>query len=110
MPETDTTGAEVESDAEEGAFVTRSSKRAAVLARLVDGPADAATLAARDAPDIEGVSGVSRSVSASGAGTATEELRSRELVELLVDGETPIYSITAKGERVLFALERDETG
>jgi DNA-binding transcriptional ArsR family regulator len=105
---TATTAGESDADAETAAFVTESSRRTAVLERLVTGPASAADIATRDAPSVEGVRGVTGTLSASKTESTTETLRDRGLVELLVDGDTRVYSLTAKGERILFTLEWDE--
>jgi DNA-binding transcriptional ArsR family regulator len=109
MPATETTDGEAEADAETTAFVTESSRRTAVLERLVTGPASAADIATRDAPRVEGVRGVSGNLSVNRTESTTEELRERGLVELLVDGDTRVYSLTAKGERILFALEYEKS-
>jgi DNA-binding transcriptional ArsR family regulator len=105
---TETSG-ESDADTELTAFVTESSRRTAVLERLVTGPASASDIATRDAPNVEGVRGVTGTLSTSETASTTEKLRDRGLVELLVDGDTRVYSLTAKGERILFALEWDES-
>jgi hypothetical protein len=109
MSATETTDGESDADAETAAFVTESSERTAVLERLVTGPANASTIAVRDAPRVEGVRGVSGNLSVNRTESTTEELRDRGLVEVLVDGDTRVYSLTAKGERILFVLEWDES-
>ncbi len=106
---TKTADGESDADAELTAFVTESSRRTAVLERLVTGPANPSEIAVRDAPSVEGVRGVSGNLSVSRTESTTDELREQGLVELLVDGETRVYSLTAKGERILFALEWDES-
>ncbi|WP_049997545.1 helix-turn-helix domain-containing protein [Halococcus sediminicola] len=108
MSTSEPTDGESEADAETAAFIKDSSKRTAVLERLVAGPASAADVADRDAPSIEGVRGVSGTLGVSDTQSTAEELRDRGLVELLVDGDTRVYSLTAKGERILFTLTWDE--
>lgn len=105
---TESTDGASDADAELTAFVGKSSTRTAVLERLVTGPASAADIATRDPPNIEGMHGVTVNLGVSKTRSTIESLSDRGLVELLVDGETRVYSLTAKGERVLFALERDD--
>ena len=93
MPEDPTVTAEAESEEQKGEFVAQSSNRAAVLERLVKGPADASTIAS-DQP-----------VGVSSAQSATEQLRERDLVELLVTEDERAYGLTAEGENVLFLLK-----
>jgi predicted transcriptional regulator len=106
MPENPTADAAVESDEQDKQFVTSSSKRTAVLGRLVDGPAEPSEVATKQSVSVASVESTTNSLSVANAKTATEELRDRGLVELLVTDETRAYGLTAKGERVLFALER----
>lgn len=96
MPDDPAAEAEAEEDAQGETFVTQSSRRIAVLERLVEGPADASKIAD------------DRSVGAASAQTASEELREQGLVELLVTDEERAYGLTAEGERVLFSLQQDE--
>lgn len=104
----ETTDAESDADAELAAFAGQSSTRTAVLERLVTGPANASDIATRDPPNVEDMRGITGKLSVSKTRSSIETLRDRGLVELLVDGETPIYSLTAKGERILFEIERDD--
>jgi DNA-binding transcriptional ArsR family regulator len=105
---TETADGESDADAELSAFVGKSSTRTAVLERLVTGPANAADIAARGPPNVDGMRGITGTLSVSKTRSAIAKLRDRGLVELLVDGETRVYSLAAKGERILFALERDD--
>lgn len=90
----DTEGEAEAAETQAGEFVVESSNRVAVLERLVEGPADVSTIAT-DQP-----------VGTASAESASEELRDEGLVELLVTDDERAYGLTAKGERVLFALER----
>lgn len=105
---TETTDVESDADAELTAFAGGSSTRTAVLERLVTGPANASDIATRDPPNVEDMRGITGNLSVSKTRSAIDTLRDRGLVELLVDGETPIYSLTAKGERILFEIERND--
>lgn len=105
---TETTDEESDADAELTAFAGGSSTRTAVLERLVTGPANASDIATRDPPNVEDMRGITGNLSVSKTRSAIDTLRDRGLVELLVDGETPIYSLTAKGERILFEIERND--
>jgi DNA-binding PadR family transcriptional regulator len=109
MSATDTSDGEAAADAETTEFVAESSRRTAVLERLVTGPAAASEIATRDVSNIEGVRGVSATLSTGETESTVERLRDRGLVELLVDGDTRVYTLTAKGERILFALEWNES-
>lgn len=100
------TDAEAESDTEAEAFVAGSRRRTAVLGRLVDGPAAASEVATNRSVSVAGTKTVTDSLSVANAETTTEELRDRGLVELLETDEKRAYSLTAKGERVVFSLER----
>ena len=108
MSTSEPTDGESAADAETAAFVKESAKRTAVLERLVAGPASVAAIADRDTPSIDGVRGVSGKLDASDTESTAEELRDWGLVERLVDGDTRVYSLTAKGERILFTLTWDE--
>ncbi|WP_256686380.1 winged helix-turn-helix domain-containing protein [Halococcus qingdaonensis] len=105
---TEITDEESDADAELTAFAGGSSTRTAVLERLVTGPANASDIATRDPPNVEDMHGVTGNLSVSKTRSAIDTLRDRGLVELLVDNETPIYSLTAKGERILFEIERND--
>lgn len=97
MPEDPTTDAEPESQEENEQFVAESSRRTDALKRLAEGPAAASTVARSQSVSI---------ASTQSAKSASEQMRERGLVELLVTDEEKAYGLTAKGERVLFSLER----
>ena len=100
--------AESDDDAELIAFVGQSSTRTAVLERLVTGPASADDVATRDPPDVEGMRGVTGDLRVGTTRSTIEALRDKELVELLIDDDPRIYSLTAKGERILFAIQQED--
>ncbi len=95
MPEDPTVTIETEAETENEEFVTQSSKRVAVLERLVEGPADASTIAG-DQP-----------VGVASAQSATEELREKGLVELLVTEDERAYGLTVEGELTVFSLKQE---
>lgn len=95
MPEDPTVTIETEAEEENEEFVTQSSRRVAVLERLVEGPADAATIAS------------AQPVGVASAQSATEELRQKGLVELLATEDERAYGLTIEGEKALFSLEQE---
>ena len=104
---TDPSDAESEATKQHTEYVTNSSKRESVLRRLVDGPAPADEVAAKQSVP----SGTSRqtepSLSVAHTKSAVEQLRDRGLVELLETDRVRAYSLTASGERVMYAIEQE---